>query len=1641
MKRTLILIFFALFLVREGYSQSAESWINYSQSYYKIPVGEDGIYRLTYSDLQEAGFPVDVVDPGFIQLFHRGVEQAIYVEGETDSRFDVADFIEFFGRRNDGTLDAGLYNPGAQPHSYHNIFSDTTSYFLTIGPTSGKRMSLISGANPDNILPAPFVENEILLVAKEQYAVGKNLNNEVSTSSFDQGEGWSGNLIAQGGQLDYTLTGIDLRETTGTPKLEVALLGRNVFFHGVDIYVGPSLRLLKSVMFGQFESVQILEDILWSDISDDGKLTIRIRVLNAGAPNYVSLSFARIVYPQKTDAAFKNANTFYVPENASGKTYLEIANPPAGYRLFDVTDPSSVIRVGTTTTTTANTLLPFSDRRKIFGTGVFKTPKIKLASFRSLVAGAYNFVIISHPDLRVPSGIYTDPVKAYAEYRASEAGGSYDTLVMNMPMLYDQFSYGEKTPLAIVNFLKYVSQGGVPEYLFLIGKGIDVWYNYHRNPGGLYQDFVPTSGYPGSDMHFSAGINGSGEVNAISTGRLSVTNSSQISAYLNKIRAMESAPSGGLWRKNILHLSGGIEEGEPELFRSILEEFGSIAEGPYLGGQVEAIAKQSRDVQVINIAEQINNGVGLVTFFGHSSPSTLDFDIGYASDLEMGYNNKGKYPTLLMNGCEAGAFFLKGYLFGEDWINSPDKGASAFIAHSAYGLVPALRKYTSTLYEVGYGDSLFLDKGIGDIQRETARRVSEEFGTELVELSVIQQMILLGDPSVKLFGESRADLEINADNISIKSFSNDPVTVLSDSFAIEMVVRNFGLASKKAFRIEVTRTFGDNKTQVYDSIFRIPPYSDTLTFVIRQQGGIGGGNNSFTITLDPDEFIDEVNEANNQVELNYLLPANGTKNLFPHSYGIVRDREIKLSFQATDVFSGTRDFIVELDTTRNFDSPFKKSFTPSGDVFVTIPVNLISEDTTAYFWRSRLANPSPNESSDWNVSSFTFIEGGEEGWAQITFAQLLEDPAIGIVKDESVRRVHFQETRTPIDVLTFGASAGKPADSVSVKIDGQEYNLYTQEGGEFGCRNNTINLIAFDKNSTVPYVGVYFKWYEILFNYGGRRLVCGREPFVINSFVPNEVNTGNNDDLIYYVDQVAQGDSVLLYNIGDAGISSWPAAARAKVAELGISEAQLSSIIPGAPFVIFAKKGSPVGSAKLFTTADVPPVSGRLEVSETITGGYSSGTLTTTTIGPAVDWNKLLWNVKEIEANDNVSVSIVGIDFNGEETVLFQDVPGELDLSSVDAMTFPYLRVALRVSDDLLLTAAQLKHWVVLYTPAPDGLLIPVSNQTLYEVNEGETWSGEFRFINISDKSFPDSLAVNVTGFNTLKRTHVQDDFKILQPEPGDTTMFTVSMNTLGAGGLNDLAVRVNPRVLPELYYDNNIFQRADYLLVREDDLAPVLEVSVDGRSLVNRDYVSSSPVIEIILRDENPHIFKTDTVGMRIFLTYPCDQEQCEATYVSLNQNQVEWSPATADSDFNIIWRPENLLPGEYTLKVEGADAHGNTSSLPYIITFRVEDEFGLSVISPYPNPAGSDISYGFVAKGDDIPVEVILSITDLTGRTIITQQTDGEDFHTGTNVFLWTVQDSAGTSFPAGLYIYSISIRTSTETFVRQGKLLIKQ
>ena len=70
-----------------------------------------------------------------------------------------------------------------------------------------------------------------------------------------------------------------------------------------------------------------------------------------------------IVYEIKISSAFRcrrsiGKNFYPASEISNGKSFIQIENPWAGLRLFDITDPTSVTRIEGTLTTTLDAIVP-----------------------------------------------------------------------------------------------------------------------------------------------------------------------------------------------------------------------------------------------------------------------------------------------------------------------------------------------------------------------------------------------------------------------------------------------------------------------------------------------------------------------------------------------------------------------------------------------------------------------------------------------------------------------------------------------------------------------------------------------------------------------------------------------------------------------------------------------------------------------------------------------------------------------------------------------------------------------------------------------------------------------------------------------------------------------------------------------------------------------------------------------------------------------------------------------------------------------------------------------------------------------------------------------------------------------------------
>ena len=258
-----------------------------------------------------------------------------------------------------------------------------------------------------------------------------------------------------------------------------------------------------------------------------------------------------------------------------------------------------------------------------------------------------------------------------------------------------------------------------------------------------------------------------------------------------------------------------------------------------------------------------------------------------------------------------------------------------------------------------------------------------------------------------------------------------------------------------------------------------------------------------------------------------------------------------------------------------------------------------------------------------------------------------------------------------------------------------------------------------------------------------------------------------------------------------------------------------------------------------------------------------------------------------------------------------------------------------------------------------------------------------YRFQNLSDKNFDDSLTVSYAVLNKRSRNTEEKRFKIPALAAKDTARFTIPVSTVNKRGENNVKVFVNPKIIPEQNYNNNIIDLQDYLVVEGDDKNPVIDVAFDGQYIMDGDIVSPEPLITILTKDGSPYLKKTDTVGMEIMLKRPC--ESCIYEKINFSSPQISWTPASEEADFKVEYRPGTLEDGIYSLKVQTMDGSGNLSgSKPYSINFEVVNESSITNFYPYPNPFSTSTRFVFSLTGSQVPTDFRIRIMTVTGRVV---------------------------------------------------------
>ncbi|MBX7051119.1 MAG: hypothetical protein K1X54_03695 [Flavobacteriales bacterium] len=1642
--------FFILITSLVSHAQAGNEWINYNQQYWKFPIASDGLYQITYNDLLMGGFPVSTVDPRKIQLFGRGFECPLHIEGESDGIFNSSDYIEFYAQHNDGWLDSLVYeNSDRLANPAYSLYNDTIHYFLTVSSQDGLRRPIIGFNNFDDYTPEPYCWHEATESYHEEYLLGLQDINGIGLPGYDVAEGWFDNRFPKGGSHTATIStqgvyqGLDAPPALVRSNAASASIAVGFPNHHLQVGWGNPIQVELDTSYYGYQLIHTAFSIPASSMTSNTVITHRSIDDLGVASDYHAVSFVSITYPHSFSLEnYSSFHFFWNGELGTSFRLIEISNFNSTHpRLFVLNSGASKeiqlfeegghYKAIVPVAESGQTHLWLMDGDQIPGQ-VQLSPVTQTGYFSDYASqeNEHTYLIITHPSL----------LNSANNYGAWRNNGDVHSLVVNVEELYMQYACGIwKNPLAIRRFCDDLIHAWVapPEHLFIIGKSIhEADFSFtsgaRNDPEKYAHNLVPTWGYPGSDALFTAGLNGTLYEVAIPTGRLAAQQEQQVLEYLNKVIEHESQPPA-LWQKNVMHFGGGTIAYEQALFKSYLENYSQIAADTSFGGVVYPFYKNTSDPIQMNVSDSIqlliNEGVSLMTFFGHASSTGFDQNI----DTPQSYDNQGKYPLLIGNSCYTGNIHLSdAQSASENFVLVPDRGMIGFLAKTDLGIPVYLNLFTENFYkeicQLNYG------KSIGECMKLAVRdfQVADDFYRKNVALN----FTLHGDPAIRLHAHEKPDYNINASSIS---FEPADITASISSFDVHIVIENIGKATHDDVGIELIRHYPDGTDSVYVTVVDQILHRDTVTFHIPNNTSIAAGDNRFDVYIDyPLNAVEELNDmTNNIVTSKSLLITSG--DLFPvvpYSFEVVPTNQVTLKASTGFAFEEQRQYIIQADTTDLFNSPFLMTLqvTQGGGV-VEWPLNLSLADSTVVFWRCSRDSISPDQTYNWYNSSFQYISG-EHGWGQDHFFQFRNNLISGVDQNNVSREWQFEPTVAHLKCQVYGA-ANTNYEALATRY---QLNLNVLEYGGFGFNAPALMVAVLDSSTFTPWASNYnglnpnHDFGNTLESANAR----GRAEryFIFQQGDPTQLQAFNN-----MMEQIPDSQYVLIYTWQFAEKQQWEDYApeiNDFFASMGANA--ITALPDSLPFIVFFRKGEPQSLIEIVggTSSDY------LVLETDLIGSIGHATIQSPLIGPAENWGSARWNFSSLEplAGDQSQFILHGLDEQGADHLLAEiNQSGEIDdLSSLAPGTqFPYLRLETRLKDTTHYTSPQLDRWHVLYDRVPECAINP---QAGFFLETDSLVQGQFIQVavaieNISDLDM-DSLMVQYTLEDAAHNLHMIP-YPMQSPLLSGEILFdTLSIDTRDYAGNVVLHIEANPVIdnfgqthQREQSHFNNLANIR--LHIEEDRINPILDVTFDGQHILQGDIVSVTPHIVITLDDENEYFIlneEADTSRFKIYLTSP-DNVVSQVFFASPD---LDWIPASAPANkFRIDYTPALAMDGTWQLRVQGSDKSGNLSgSLDYEIDFNIISKPTITEVVNYPNPFTTRTQFVFTLTGTVPPDQVKIQIMNINGDIVreITQDELGP-LRIGRNFteYWWDGTDEFGDRLANGVYLYRVQAKLNGE------------
>ncbi|HST23211.1 MAG TPA: C25 family cysteine peptidase [Blastocatellia bacterium] len=465
---------------------------------FKIPIKQEGWYRLSQSALIAAGLPSSA-DPRKLQLFVDGTEVPIVVTGEGDGALNAADTMQFFATGINSAVTAERV------------------YWLVSGKANGLRIPTTPGLG-GTPAPGSFL---FPVERKDRTIYFSGLKNGEVENFFGP--------VVNGAGVDQVLNLKNVAASApGSVTVEVAVQGVTLTSHQVGVTLNGTS--LGTVSFSNTDRAVQSFTVAQSLLSE-GDNTVRLASTIGGAD--ISLvDSVRITYWHTYQA---DSNQLFFTAQGGQRVTLNGFTDSAT-QVVDVTNPNAPQLLSVQVGSKSSPTLSFT----VQGTGVHNlyafapsqmmqpVVKANVPSILKRVGLSGDYIIITHASLK----------NTFKPLVTLRKGDGLSVILADVEDIFDEFSFGNKSPQAIKDYLEFAKNSFLspPRFVLMAGEASLDPKNY-LGLGDV--DLVPTKLIDTTYMEsmsedWFCDFNSDG-LPEIAMGRLPARTPAEMTKYINKI--------------------------------------------------------------------------------------------------------------------------------------------------------------------------------------------------------------------------------------------------------------------------------------------------------------------------------------------------------------------------------------------------------------------------------------------------------------------------------------------------------------------------------------------------------------------------------------------------------------------------------------------------------------------------------------------------------------------------------------------------------------------------------------------------------------------------------------------------------------------------------------------------------------------------------------------------------------------------------------------------------------------------------------------------------------------------------------------------------------------------------------------------